>query len=105
MASVTGYVTAEGVPADEYLRAAERGWWDTRPRRRSKASWRDRALFAAFIAPSLIAEIAPLVLFWNDHLPIWQMSMMMAAAWAVGWWVTWIIAMSLWTRRKAIGTI
>jgi hypothetical protein len=98
--SMTGYATAESISADGYLKAAERSWWDTRPRRRRGASWCDRARYAAFITPSLLAEIAPLFLFWNDHLPVWQMSVMMAAAWAVGWWATWIIAMPLSPPRQ-----
>jgi hypothetical protein len=93
MASTTGYVIAGGVSADEYLPAAERSWFHTRSRPR--VSRRDRLLWAAFMAPSLAAEIAPLVLFWNDHLPIWQMPVMMIGAWAMAWWVTWIIAVPL----------
>jgi hypothetical protein len=103
--SMTGFGAADGVSPDGFLGVAERGWWETGPRRRRGTGWRDRAIFAAFMAPSLIAEVAPLVLFWNDHLPIWEMSVMMAAAWAVGWWATWIIAMPLGTRRKSIGAI
>jgi hypothetical protein len=49
----------------------------------------------ALIAPSLIAEMTPLVLCWNAHIPVWQMSVIMAAAWAVVWWGTHIVASPL----------
>jgi hypothetical protein len=96
MTLMTGYFIAEDVSSNEYLKSR----WRSRVqiRRQARLTRRDRALFAAFMAPSLVAEVAPLVLFWNDHIPIWQMPVMMAAAWAVGWWVTWIIAMPLMKR-------
>ena len=96
MMSMTVCMIADGVSADGSLQIAERSWW------RTKASWRDLLLFAAFIAPSLFAEIAPLVLLWNAHLPIWQVPVMMAAAWAASWWVTCVIAMPVLRGREII---
>jgi hypothetical protein len=74
--------------ADEYFGDAE--WLPAKGRRRTGR--RVAFLDAAFMLPSLIAEIAPLVLFWNAHLPVWQMSAMMGAAWATTWWLSCIIA-------------
>jgi hypothetical protein len=87
MTIMTGYFAAEAVSPDAYSRGSS--WFQFRRR----ASWRDQTFFAAFIAPSLVAEIAPLIYFWDAHLPVWQISVVMAASWAVGWWATWIIAM------------
>jgi len=100
--SMTCYGAADDVSADGFLEAAERGSWETEPRRRRGSSWRDRAIFVAFIAPGLFAEVAPLILFWNVHLPISQMSVMMVGAWGVAWWLTWIIALPLSTRRRGL---
>ena len=83
---MTGYFAAEAVLPDAYSRGSR--WFQFRRR----AGWRDQTLLAAFIAPSLVAEIAPLIYFWDAHLPVWQISVMMASSWAVGWWATWIIA-------------
>jgi hypothetical protein len=49
-----------------------------------------------FAVPSLIAEVMPLVLFWKDHVPVWQMSAMMFGAWASAWWLTWIVIAPVW---------
>jgi hypothetical protein len=54
------------------------------------------ALSLVVLLPSLIAEMTPLVLYWNAHIPVWQMSLMMFGAWAVVWWGTRIIAMAVW---------
>jgi hypothetical protein len=43
---------------------------------------RDGVSGLALLVPSLIAEVAPLVLFWHSHLPVWQMSGVIAATWA-----------------------
>jgi hypothetical protein len=45
----------------------------------------------AILAPSLIAEAAPLWLFWHSHLLVWQMSAIMAASWVFTWWLTWTV--------------
>jgi hypothetical protein len=64
------------------------------PRRWHRPDWNWRSLagdetrravirgFIALIilAPSLIAEIAPLFVFWHAQLPLWQLVSMMAAA-------------------------
>jgi hypothetical protein len=42
-------------------------------------------LRAALTLPSLVAEVTPLALFWNCHLPVWKMSSMMFGAWALVW--------------------
>jgi hypothetical protein len=49
----------------------------------------------AIMTPSLIAEMTPPVLFWNDHLSVWQMSAIMAASWAVAWWLTCAFVLAL----------
>jgi hypothetical protein len=42
----------------------------------------------AILIPSLAAEVAPLFLLWDSHLPVWQMSGLMALSWAFTWWLT-----------------
>jgi hypothetical protein len=49
----------------------------------------------ALLAPSLIAEIAPLALFWHSHLPVWEMSGLMAASFAFMWWMTWMLIVAV----------
>jgi hypothetical protein len=80
--------TADTVSPSKRTNGARWRWFQ--PNRRGKASinGRDRLLWAALLLPSLLAEIAPLIVFWNDHLPIWEMPVMMAAIWAATWWVT-----------------
>jgi hypothetical protein len=56
-----------------------------------KADVLDQVGQLALLAPSLIAEIAPLVLFWKSHLPVWLMSGFMAASFAIMWWLTWTV--------------
>jgi hypothetical protein len=60
--------------------------------------------FAGYVTlvPSLIAEVVPLVLFWHSHRPVWQISIMMAAAWAIGWWLARIIATLLLQASRQI---
>lgn len=89
MTLTTSYFSAPDVPPNEYIKKR----WRSRFQIRRQVTTRDRMIFAAFMAPSIVAEVTPLVLFWDAHLPIWQMSVMMAVAWACGWWATWIIAM------------
>jgi hypothetical protein len=82
-----GLFTAD--QADEYL--GDTGWLPAIEGRRNwRAKFLAELLGAAFTLPSLVAEVTPLVLFWNDHLPVWQMSSMMFGAWALVWWLTWI---------------
>jgi hypothetical protein len=61
------------------------------------------ALSFAVLLPSHIAEMTPLVLYWNDHIPVWQMSLMMFGAWAVVWWGTQIVVSLL--RISRITTV
>jgi hypothetical protein len=86
---MTGYFAVEAVSPDAYSIGRGRSWLQFRRR----GSRRDQALCATFIAPSLVAEIAPLIYFWDAHLPVWQISVMMAVSWVVGWWATCIIAL------------
>ena len=76
----------------EYL-----GDWNRFPARSMgrRTNRRTELLGAAFALPSFIAEVIPLVLFWSDHLPVWQMSAMMFGAWASTWWLTWVLAVIL----------
>ena len=53
----------------------------------------------AILAPSLIAEAAPLWLFWHSHLLVWQMLALMAASWVFTWWLTWIVISIARSRR------
>jgi hypothetical protein len=74
-------------------------------RRKSTSSrfatrWLREALSFAVLLPSLIAETTPLLLYWNAHLPVWQMSLMMFGAWTAAWWGTQILANLL--RRRGI---
>jgi hypothetical protein len=90
-----GFFTAD--QADEYLE--DRHWSSARSIARRRNQYAE-LLGAAFVLPSLIAEVMPLVLFWNDHLPVWQMSAMMFGAWASAWWLMWITAMAVWKRSR-----
>jgi hypothetical protein len=75
-------------------------WHGLRPLRGRKPLWSvrfkaevsDEVAQLALLGPSLIAEVAPLVLFWHSHLPVWQMSGIMAASFALTWWLTWTVA-------------
>jgi hypothetical protein len=49
----------------------------------------------AVLAPSLAAEIAPLLMLWRSHLPVWQMSAIMAASWVFAWWLTWTFVLAM----------
>jgi hypothetical protein len=60
-----------------------------------RSNGRTELLGAAFRLPSFIAEVIPLVLFWSDHLPVWQMSAMIFGAWASTWWLTWVLTVTL----------
>jgi hypothetical protein len=60
-------------------------------RRLSKS---DLAIMAILI-PSLVAEVAPLFFLWDSHLPVWQMSGLMALSWAFTWWLTGIVAFAV----------
>jgi hypothetical protein len=51
----------------------------------------DEGAQLALLAPSLVAEVVPLVLFWHSHLPVWQMSGIMAVSFAFTWWLTWTV--------------
>jgi hypothetical protein len=51
----------------------------------------NEAFELAILAPSLIAETAPLWLFWHSHLLVWQMLAIMAASWVFTWWLTWAV--------------
>jgi hypothetical protein len=90
----TAYLSDELAPLSERIGNI----WRTSVRRR-KASWSvsfkaevsDEIAQLALLAPSLIAEIAPLVLFWHSHLPVWQMSGIMTASFAFTWWLTWTV--------------
>jgi hypothetical protein len=53
----------------------------------------------AILAPSLLAEAAPLWLFWHSHLLVWQMSAIMAASWVFTWWLTWTALSVVKSRR------
>jgi hypothetical protein len=53
----------------------------------------------AILAPSPIAEAAPLWLFWHSHLLVWQMSAIMAASWVFTWWLTWTVLSVVKSRR------
>jgi hypothetical protein len=80
-------------------------WRDLRPRNRAtrfrfrpvgyKAELVEEFAGLAFLAPSLIAEVTPLAMFWHSHFSVWHMSAMMFGAWAVVWLLTWIIATPL----------
>jgi hypothetical protein len=76
----------------EYL-----GDWNRFPARSMgrRTNRRTELLGAAFALPSFIAEVIPLILFWSDHPPVWQMSAMMFGAWASTWWLTWVLAVIL----------
>jgi hypothetical protein len=89
----TSFFTAD--QADEYLGGT--GWF---PAIEGRRNWRAEFLGAALTLPSLVAEVTPLVLFWNGHLPVWQMSSMMFGAWALIWWLTWSLAVPLWKRSR-----
>jgi hypothetical protein len=97
----TSFFTAD--QADEYLGGT--GWFPAiEGRRKWRAEFLAEFLGAALTLPSLVAEVTPLVLFWNGHLPVWQMSSMMFGAWALVWWLTWIFTVPLWKRvRSSVG--
>jgi hypothetical protein len=85
--------------ADEYLGGTS--WFPAIEGRRGwRAEFLAEFLRAALTLPSLVAEVTPLVLFWNRHLPVWQMSSMMFGAWALVWWLTWILTVPLWKRNR-----
>jgi hypothetical protein len=93
-------------PADfaEQIGNLWRGWTPARKRKpfwsiSFKAEVLNEAAELALLAPSLIAEVAPLALFWHSHLPVWQMSLMMFGAWAVVWWGTQIVVRLLQVSR------
>jgi hypothetical protein len=73
----------------EYL-----GDWNRFPARR-RTNRRPELLGAACALPSFIAEVIPLILFWSDHRPVWQVSAMMFGAWTSTWWLTWVLAVIL----------
>jgi hypothetical protein len=56
-----------------------------------KSQLTNEASELALLSPSLIAEAAPLGVFWHSHLPVWQMSGILAAFFAFTWWLTWTI--------------
>lgn len=62
--------------------------------------WLREALSIGILLLSLVSEVMPLVLFWNNHLPVWQMSLIMFGAWVAAWWMMWIIAMALLSTRS-----
>jgi hypothetical protein len=66
--------------------------WHGRWRRAQRA--REVAAHFAMMTPSLIAEMTPPILFWNDHLSVWQMSAIMGTSWAVTWWLTCAFALA-----------
>jgi hypothetical protein len=49
----------------------------------------------AILIPSLVAEVAPLFCLWDSHLPVWQISGLMALSWAFTWWLTGIAAFAV----------
>jgi hypothetical protein len=78
-----------------------RGWRASSSSRRWQTrgdSWqagKQDVVALALMAPSLVAEIAPLILLWDSHLPVWQMSVVMAGSWAFTWRLTEAIAHAL----------
>ena len=60
---------------------------------------RRQAVIIGILFLSLVGEVLPLVLFWDSHLPVWQMSLMMFAAWVAAWWTLWIVVMEVWKLR------
>jgi hypothetical protein len=96
MAYPTAYLSDELAPVSEQIGNV---WLRLTQALRRKPLWSvrfktevsDEAAQLALLAPSLIAEVAPLVLFWRSHLPVWQMSAIMAASFAFTWWLTWTV--------------
>jgi hypothetical protein len=92
----TAYLPDELAPFSEQISNMWRSWTSVRRRKAwwsvsFKAELSDEVAQMALLAPSLIAEVAPLVLFWHSHLPVWEMSGIMAAAFAFTWWLTWAV--------------
>jgi hypothetical protein len=90
------YRSDEPTPFEEQIGNPWRSWTPARRRKpflsvSFKMEVTDEAAQLALLAPSLIAEVAPLVLFWHSHLPVWQMSGLMAASFAFTWWMTWTV--------------
>jgi hypothetical protein len=90
------YLSGEPAPFEEQIGNLWRSWTPARRRKPFlsvgfKTEVTDEAAQLALLAPSLIAEVAPLVLFWHSHLPVWQMSGIMAASFAFTWWMTWTV--------------
>jgi hypothetical protein len=87
-------------------------WRDLRPRNKAalfrfrpvgyKAELVNELAGLALLAPSLIAEVTPLAMFWHSHFSVWQLSEMMLGAWAVVWWATWLITLPLLPIRPAL---
>jgi hypothetical protein len=101
----TAYLSDEFAPFLEQIGNFWRNWTPTRRRKpwwsvTFKAEVSDQVAQLALLAPSLIAEVAPLILFWHSHLPVWQMSGIMAAFFAFTWWLTWtVVAITQGGRR------
>jgi len=94
------YLLDESAQFGEQIGHFRRSWMPARNRKPSlsisfKAEASKEAAELALIAPSLIAEMTPLVLFWNDHLPVWEMSGIMAASFAFMWWMTWMLVVAI----------
>jgi hypothetical protein len=60
---------------------------------------RRQAVIIGILFLSLVGEVLPLVLFWDSHLPVWQMSLMMFGAWVAAWWTLWVVVMEVWKLR------
>jgi hypothetical protein len=100
MAYPTAYLSDELAPFSEQIGNI---WRSLTPARRRKPWWSvsfkaevsGEVAQLALLAPSLIAEVAPLVLFWHSHLAVWQMSGIMAASFAFTWWLTWAVVAAI----------
>jgi hypothetical protein len=96
MAYPAAYLSDEPAAFGEQIGNLWRSWQVERRRKpfcsiSFKAEVTDEVAQLALFAPSLIAEVAPLVLFSHSHLPVWQMSGIMAASFAFTWWLTWTV--------------
>lgn len=98
MHSLPSYSAFEPIPILEQIVNAMQQW---RERGRATASRVDSAqsrtnsaapVSLMLFTPSFLAEAAPLFLLRHAHIPVWEMSALMAGAWAGTSWLTWIIS-------------
>jgi hypothetical protein len=90
------YLSGEPAPLGEQIANIWREWTPAHKRKpfwppAIKAEVKNEVAGLALLAPSLIAEVAPITLFWHSHLPVWEMLGLMAGSFAFTWWMTWML--------------